>query len=442
MSSFLDTQNLPVRSLRPEPLLRQFDRLPDLRPGDRAEWQETVKLFFETGFPGKPDEVWRRYPPEALDPASRTPDGAVYELLDSTLTPVNGIPGLETVFLDSAFSPAEKPAYVRDILAAETGRSRERNPGAPNDLRENKFTYLNRAFSRENFFLRLQEGTELAGPLLLRTAPDAESGTGKSLSLPRILIHLERGVQAELAVVFRGDGSGGMTAGNLRILLEPGASLRLLTVTGVAGPCYLEQEAVLLGDAGMTGDFIQSGSAGSHGMIDQLTVLQGRGSSYSGSGIVLAGEDTAQGQKIRVEQNGENSRSELLVKSLVHEGARSIFNGILRMPRGARGGAGNERNLNLLLGKKSRAYALPQLEIVENDVECSHGSSVSSVDPEELYFLQTRGISPDAGRKLLIQAFIRQITQDMAVFSGTPGIRKYIIEQTGAPELAYEHSAD
>ncbi|MFP4382807.1 MAG: SufD family Fe-S cluster assembly protein [Spirochaetia bacterium] len=439
MSSFLDTKNRPVRSLRLEPFLEQLNTTPDLRSADRSAWKDAVKLFFETGIPGKPDEVWRRFPAESLDPSSCVPAGAEYELLDRNLEPVSGISGLETVTYGSAFSPEEKHAYFRDTLAAEIGKSKKRNPGAPNDLRENKFTYLNRAFSRENYYLRLEKGAELPGPLLLRAHP--ESGAEKPLFLPRIMIHLEPGAQAELAVVFLG-GSGGMTAGSLRILLEPGASLKILTAAGLDSPCYLEQQAVLRDEAVMTGDFMQAGSAGSNGMIDQLTVLQGRGSSYSGSGIVLAGEETAQGQKIRVEQNGENTRSELLVKSLVHEGSRSIFNGILRMPKGAKGASGNERNLNLLLGKNSRAYALPQLEIVENDVECSHGSSVSSVDPEELYFLQTRGLSPDAGRRLLIQSFIRQITDNMAVFSGTPRIRKFITETIGVPELDYEYSED
>jgi Fe-S cluster assembly protein SufD len=63
----------------------------------------------------------------------------------------------------------------------------------------------------------------------------------------------------------------------------------------------------------------------------------------------------------------------------------------------------------LILSRDAKASAIPGLEILNNDVKCSHGATISNISPDELFYLQTRGVSRDEGEKLLLRGFFSQI---------------------------------
>ena len=70
-----------------------------------------------------------------------------------------------------------------------------------------------------------------------------------------------------------------------------------------------------------------------------------------------------------------------------------------------------QQNNNLLLSDKAQVFAKPQLEIFADDVKCSHGCTVGQFDPESLFYLRSRGIGEDSARKLLVEAFMFDVTQ-------------------------------
>jgi Fe-S cluster assembly protein SufD len=72
---------------------------------------------------------------------------------------------------------------------------------------------------------------------------------------------------------------------------------------------------------------------------------------------------------------------------------------------------GYQKSSTLILSDDAKASAIPGLEILNNDVKCSHGATISNLSPDELFYLQTRGISRDEGEKLLTRGFFNQITE-------------------------------
>ena len=66
-------------------------------------------------------------------------------------------------------------------------------------------------------------------------------------------------------------------------------------------------------------------------------------------------------------------------------------------------------NKNLLLSKRAKAFSKPQLNIENNDVACSHGSSTGALDKEQMFYLQTRGLTKEESKKLLVDAFINEV---------------------------------
>jgi Fe-S cluster assembly protein SufD len=429
---------VPFKNLRKTELKKQLAGVTNLRDEDRKEWEHHIDDAFDLPLPGKPDEVWRRFPVERLDPAASGITDISYSLLDSSGKPFPDEDGFSIETGPGSFYACNgRAAFFRDTLRDVLAESRKKNPGAPNDVRENRLTSINRSLSSRYLHLRLEKGKKLSEPLVILVEGDGKADP--ALLLPKISIHLEDGAGADILLLLKPKENNLMISSR-DILLGNNSSLNILTLQGDGsfGRHLLEQRTVLQEKAECRDDFIQSGG---YGIADGITVLHGKDSRLRSSGLVLSKEDGALGQKIRVEQNAAGTFSDLLVKSIIREGGKGVFNGILRIPRGARNSVGMERSINLLLGDKARAYALPQLEIVENDVECSHGSSVSSLDPDDLYFLQTRGIRPETGRDLLIQAFIRQVANSMPLFARNTAIRKFINNTLGIPELTYEHQS-
>lgn len=98
--------------------------------------------------------------------------------------------------------------------------------------------------------------------------------------------------------------------------------------------------------------------------------------------------------------------SDLLVKAVLLDQAAFVYDGAIRIePIGQKSNA-YQRNENLLLSSKARVDSRPGLEILANDVRCTHGATVAPINPEELWYLSTRGISDSVGRKLIVNGFL------------------------------------
>lgn len=115
--------------------------------------------------------------------------------------------------------------------------------------------------------------------------------------------------------------------------------------------------------------------------------------------------------------------------------ARSIFNGNLVIPEGSDHCEGYQRNKNLLLSTKGTVETLPKLEIFNDEVKCAHGASVSSVNPDQLYYLQSRGLSRAQAEKMLVDGFVAPVIEKLPLESW----REWVSEKMG---IQYEQSAD
>ena len=91
--------------------------------------------------------------------------------------------------------------------------------------------------------------------------------------------------------------------------------------------------------------------------------------------------------------------SDLLFKGAVAGAAHSVYSGLIRVEKGARGTNAFQTNRNLVLAEGARADSVPNLEIEENELRCSHASAVGPIDEEQRYYLESRGVPPEvAGR--------------------------------------------
>jgi Fe-S cluster assembly protein SufD len=93
---------------------------------------------------------------------------------------------------------------------------------------------------------------------------------------------------------------------------------------------------------------------------------------------------------------------------VVDGSARSIYSGYIKVSPKAHQTDAYQKSSNLLLSKRGRVDAIPNLEIKANDVKCSHGASVKKIGEEELFYCESRGIPPNECKQLLTDGFLRE----------------------------------
>ncbi|MEM8604690.1 MAG: SufD family Fe-S cluster assembly protein, partial [Cyanobacteria bacterium P01_H01_bin.121] len=101
--------------------------------------------------------------------------------------------------------------------------------------------------------------------------------------------------------------------------------------------------------------------------------------------------------------------AEQLHKCIVDGHAHAVFNGKVWVPQNAQLTNASQLNRNLLLSDKARVDTKPELDIVADNVKCAHGATVSQLDANEVFYLQSRGIDAEAAQRLLIYGFAMDI---------------------------------
>lgn len=112
-----------------------------------------------------------------------------------------------------------------------------------------------------------------------------------------------------------------------------------------------------------------------------------------------------------------NTTSDLLFKGALIDESRAVWQGMVYVAPGAFKTDGYQTNRNLILSKKARADSIPGLEILADDVRCSHGATIGKIDEDQIFYLQARGISRLDAEKLIVKGFFEEI-MDRIPFEG------------------------
>ncbi len=112
-----------------------------------------------------------------------------------------------------------------------------------------------------------------------------------------------------------------------------------------------------------------------------------------------------------MQHEGATSLSQTTVWNVLLEQSSAVFNGMIRILKNCPQTKAYQSNKTLLLSEKARIYTIPKLEISTDDVKCSHGASVSTLDPDQLFYLRSRGISRESAQDMLVEAFTMPVLQ-------------------------------
>lgn len=149
-----------------------------------------------------------------------------------------------------------------------------------------------------------------------------------------------------------------------------------------------------------------------------LEVYQtGEGTETNLYGLTLVNKEQLADTHSSIILNHPHGSSNQLHKCIVDDKARAVFNGKIFVTKDAQLTNANQLNRNLLLSKNARVDTKPQLEIIADNVKCSHGATISELDGDRLFYLQSRGLNKATCRDLLIDAFAGEIINKLPVDS-------------------------
>ena len=127
--------------------------------------------------------------------------------------------------------------------------------------------------------------------------------------------------------------------------------------------------------------------------------------------LVAADADQEIDQRTLQSHNAPHTTSELLFKNTLADKAKTIFSGLIKVSEDAQLTDAYQTNRNLLLSNTAEANSLPGLEILANDVKCSHGATTSQIDPEEIFYMNARGIDKAHAHELIVYGFFEEIIE-------------------------------
>lgn len=373
-------QVLDASSPERQNAFRQFENLPVPGPTDEA-WRyvdrtidlESVALVSVAGDRMPADEILA-----ALEPSQRLVivDGKAVEMAGEGF-------GIESTKLLDLVSPDT------DKLAA-----------------------AHRAFVDAGVSVSLPRGKSTTAPVLI----EVQTTASKTISFPHVTIEIGEDAEAEVIIAYRSrDGAQAISVPQVEIDIAQSGRLRLLALQEMALDstivvqlrARLGRDATLrLGEVGLGGDLAR---------LDMAVDLDGQGSSADIVGVFFGHREQVLDYRMVLNHRGPKSSSNVLLKGAVEDASQSVFSGLVRIEKPAIGTTAFETNRNLVLSPDAKANSIPNLEILCDDVICGHGSSVGPLEEEHLYYLGSRGISPQRAERLLVRGFFQEVLDRLPV---------------------------
>lgn len=299
----------------------------------------------------------------------------------------------------------------------------------------------------------LQEHADLVEPYYLSRGEQGldnkVAALGGALHTGGLFVYVPKGVEVALPVeyVLYVDAAGAAAADYVLVVAEEGSRLTVLETAlsagNVSGAARFglvdvfagEGATVVYGNVQAFGEGVQSLVVrrvvpGDRAHVDWVAAefgadlsvnemdsrLDGRGCEVRGLGVFFAAGRQHVDLEMRMIQTGRETASDILVRGVVTDQARAVYGPYTLIEHDAKDSTGFQRGNTLVLSPEARAYSIPQLHVVEDEVQgAGHAATIGKVDPEQLFYLQARGLTPLQAKRLIVDGFFYPVTDHIPV---------------------------
>ncbi len=281
----------------------------------------------------------------------------------------------------------------------------------PQKLGSEKFAALHTAFVGAGAFVYVPRGVELSDPIIFT---HAAGGPGAAI-FPHTLVIAEENSKATIVDYFVSvDPEAHFALGANDLYAAHGAQLTYVAAQNWSRETLSLQlnSTVVRRDARVRSLNVHLG--GRQARHESLSQLQAPGAFSEMLALTVAERSQEFDQRTLQIHQAPNTKSDLLYKNALRDKARTIFSGLIVVDPDAQKTDAYQSNRNLMLSDDAEANSLPGLEIQANDVRCTHGATSSRIDPEQEFYLQSRGIDKAAADELLTFGFFEEALARLA----------------------------
>ncbi|MEN9663103.1 MAG: hypothetical protein RL324_2052 [Verrucomicrobiota bacterium] len=276
----------------------------------------------------------------------------------------------------------------------------------PQKLGSEKFAALHTAFVTDGSFIYVPKGVEVPAPIVVT---HVASGPGAAV-FPHTLVVAEENSKVTVVDYFvSSDASAHFACGANDLYAGHGAQLTYVAAQNWSPTTLSFQfnSTVVRRDARVQSLNLHLGAR--QARHESLSQLQAPGAFSEMLALTVAmGSQEFDQRTLQIHQ-APNTKSDLLYKNALRDTTRTIFSGLIIVDPDAQKTDAYQSNRNLMLSDDAEANSLPGLEIQANDVRCTHGATSSRIDPEQEFYLQSRGIAKAAADELLTFGFFEEV---------------------------------
>jgi len=258
-------------------------------------------------------------------------------------------------------------------------------------------------------FVYVPAGVKVEAPILL-TAITASAGTSLNR---RVLIVLDEGAEAEVWEQYLSADADSHALLNTVVELRVGANARLRYVCGQdlneKSWIFGAQRAEVERDGSL--DWVALGFGGANGHVRMETVMTGPGAHAKVTGAYAPHNRQHVDFDTTQEHAAPNCVSDLAFRGILADRSSAVWRGVIKVDKDAQQTDGFQECRNLLLSKRAHSDAIPGLEILANDVRCTHAAAVAQIDQDQLFYLRSRGLADGPARRLVIEGFLAELVE-------------------------------
>jgi Fe-S cluster assembly protein SufD len=277
---------------------------------------------------------------------------------------------------------------------------------------EDPFVARNEAGWRDGVLVHVPRGVTVTEPIRIEVPVEA-NGTAISW---RTLIVLEEGAEAEVWEHWSSpdDEVDAMLNSVVELSVGQAATLRYVNTQDISESAWIfaTQRAQVERDGRL--DWAALGFGSARGKVRMETKLAGRGSEARVTGGYAGGPGQHLDYDTTQEHAAPNTNSDLAFRGVLAAGATAVWRGMIKVDPGAQQTDAFQESRNLLLSTEAHADAIPGLEILADDVRCTHAAAIAQIDKEQLFYLTSRGLDPAAAKSLIIEGFLESLVERLA----------------------------
>jgi len=272
---------------------------------------------------------------------------------------------------------------------------------------DEKFSAHNAARWENGLLVHVPKGVELEKPLYVRIANSVGGGS----LFWRLLVVAEPESRFTLIEEYVSTSPDLVAYSNaaVEIVVRQAAKVEYVSVQNLSRETwhFASHHARVERDAEL--DWVAGGFGSAKGMVRIQNDLAGPGATSRVTGAYFADGTQHLDYDTFQEHMAPSTTSDFAFKGALRDTARAVWRGMIRVEEGAQKTNAYQENRNLLLSKTAHADSIPGLEIMANDVRCTHGATLGQVDREQLFYLMTRGLSRSEAERLIVRGFFQDV---------------------------------